>query len=520
MSSSSPALLPLLLALGCAHHAPPQAPVQPAPAHDAELERFLTWFPGEYGNHEQALEHNSVEGAEPIPELHHLFVPVPAFHLDGHTFFVQQGIAGSDTPFRVRLYRVARGHDGSIVLDIFKFADEPAWRDAHLRPADFASLQADQLVPTPGCSVSWHWSGDHFEGQVAEGACKIISSRSGEPLTIYDELTLSEEILTTHDVAYRDDDSVAFGDPDRPTVNRKLRHYAGWAVVRPAGPGSDPEDPGEWMAHRDLQLHSEGARLSLADGDGEPMGYRVELARLTRTSSGTHLLKLALVDEASDETLAYAWGDPRAHRLGMNLGWAQVGLTATEHSYGYGSPPPADLRQQLAEALLGQFDSSAQSQADKSYHDVTLTTCRAEAPALGEQVLYVEQAISDSLDEPYRQRIYVLEQDGPDTVTSRIYALTDPAAAVGACAVQAPMNLAPDAVQERTGCAVHLRWQHGVFVGATEGQACSSGLRGALWASSRVVVQPDSLLSWDQGWSAPGVQAWGATDGPYRFVRR
>jgi CpeT protein len=513
-----------LLGLGCAGPVvEPEALAQPAaaPGPSAELQRFLAWFPGEYSNHEQVVEHDAVEGAEPMHRLHHLFLPVPAFHLDGHAFFVRQTLDGGDAPFRVRLYAISEPSPGEIRLDIFKFADEPAWRDAHLRPADFATLTMNQLEPTPGCEVTWRWDGARFEGAVREGACRIVSSRSGEPLTIHDELTLTDEVITIHDVGYREDGSVAFGDPERPGVNRKLRHYEGWAVVRPGGPDHDRDDPPDWMAHRDLTLHSEGSEVSLVDGDGAPMGYRVELARLTRSGSDTHLLKLTLVDEATDKAAAYAWGDPHAHRLGVNLGWAQVGLTASEHTphLGFDDARPDDVVQALAEALEGRFDSSGQARADEHYRDVTLTTCRADAPALGPQVLYVEQAISDSLDAPYRQRVYVLEPDDADTVVSRVYTLQDPASAVGACAQDAPLALDVEAVVERAGCAVHLRWQHGAFVGSTLGEACTSGLRGARYATSRVVVEPERLLSWDQGWAAPGEQAWGATAGPYHFER-
>ena len=38
------------------------------------------------------------------------------------------------------------------------------------------------------------------------------------------------------------------------------------------------------------------------------------------------MLKLSVVDDASGRTLAYAWTNPEATRIGINLGWVQVGL--------------------------------------------------------------------------------------------------------------------------------------------------------------------------------------------------
>jgi hypothetical protein len=38
------------------------------------------------------------------------------------------------------------------------------------------------------------------------------------------------------------------------------------------------------------------------------------------------VLKLSVVGDADGATLAYAWANPEATRIGINLGWVQVGL--------------------------------------------------------------------------------------------------------------------------------------------------------------------------------------------------
>jgi hypothetical protein len=38
------------------------------------------------------------------------------------------------------------------------------------------------------------------------------------------------------------------------------------------------------------------------------------------------VLKLSIVGDADGATLAYAWANPEASRIGINLGWVQVGL--------------------------------------------------------------------------------------------------------------------------------------------------------------------------------------------------
>jgi hypothetical protein len=39
------------------------------------------------------------------------------------------------------------------------------------------------------------------------------------------------------------------------------------------------------------------------------------------------VLKLSVVSDADGSTLAYAWANTEATRIGINLGWVQVGLS-------------------------------------------------------------------------------------------------------------------------------------------------------------------------------------------------
>ena len=57
------------------------------------------------------------------------------------------------------------------------------------------------------------------------------------------------------------------------------------------------------------------------------------------------------------------------------------------------------------------------------------------------------------------------------------------------------------------------------FYGATRENDCESSLRGASYATSEVRLFADAMHSWDRGYDADGVQVWGATAGPYEFLR-
>ena len=53
----------------------------------------------------------------------------------------------------------------------------------------------------------------------------------------------------------------------------------------------------------------------------------VVLERLTYREGNRPVLKLSLVEDANRRVFAYAWANPEATAIGLNLGWAQIGLS-------------------------------------------------------------------------------------------------------------------------------------------------------------------------------------------------
>lgn len=186
-------------------------------------------------------------------------------------------------------------------------------------------------------------------------------------------------------------------------------------------------------------------------------------------------------------------------------------------------PPPAPPAVEvLARLLDGSFDSVAQAAANPAYYSVRLEVCSIAAPELGSRVLYVEQALMKRLEAPYRQRVYVLEPGDPleTRASGRVFALTNPKAAIGACANGRSLTLGAQDVVEQPGCALTLRLEGDRLMGGTVGTACPSELNGASYTTSDVVVSASGLESWDRGFAADGTQVWGTETGPYTFERR
>ncbi|MBC6995547.1 chromophore lyase CpcT/CpeT [Neolewinella lacunae] len=173
----------------------------------------------------------------------------------------------------------------------------------------------------------------------------------------------------------------------------------------------------------------------------------------------------------------------------------------------------------LKSAMTGSYNSSAQAGADPAYYDIRLHM-QEIWPERPEHYLYVEQAVADAQDKPYRQRVYRLERKGKQFI-SHVYELPDPERFIGAHRRPALLNaIGPADLIERKGCAVYLKIDKGgVYRGSTRKKDCPSSLRGAAYATSRVSVTSSFIQSWDQGFDAQDQQVWGATGGGYMFFK-
>ncbi len=223
--------------------------------------------------------------------------------------------------------------------------------------------------------------------------------------------------------------------------------------------------------------------------------------------------------------------------------------SATAGDAGDGDAATADppeqvdaLATKLHQWLAGRFDSVDQAKRDTTYREITLAVCEVPAPDLapsgapGQPVraLYVEQAIMGS--PPYRQRMYLIEPQTASSARSLVFELANPQKVVGLCDQAKDKRAAFRSadVVARPGCHVEMHWVGDHFVGHTpdarwdgaaftkdpDGEKCPSSLEGASYATSNVELRQDTLRSWDQGWDSKNKQVWGATKGPYEFVRR
>ncbi len=169
--------------------------------------------------------------------------------------------------------------------------------------------------------------------------------------------------------------------------------------------------------------------------------------------------------------------------------------------------------------MQGHYTSELQSKKDSTYFNISLrmTPIWKSKGAY----LYVEQALASKQDKPYRVRIYKLSERPDGKIVSEIYTLKDEKAWIGKYTDPSLLDALTEADLElKSGCEVVLeRVSKNTLRGATGEKSCPSELRGASYATSKVTVTKNSILSWDQGFDAAGKQVWGAEKGGYEFLK-
>ena len=307
-----PSVVTAVLLAGCAAPMPRGngAAATSAPAGSASgRAAALRDLAGEYDNHAQRGDGAPPASGFAPPPLHQWLRPTHA--ADALLWRLQQssGTAASEGRWLLR-------EEGAALVPYrpLNAAANAAFDD---KGASYR-FQAADWAPLGACALQRRGSG--FDYRVDAAACSALLPGLGAAAALLPQrLSLVGDTLTLATVS----DSAR--GADAVTVSHRVRWFAGWDALNGAGPRATPENS-DWHLRRDLRLHSEGGRIPLRWRDGSESGYSLELARLNYRESNTEVLRLAVIEDASGRTLSYAWANPEATRIGLNLGWLQVGL--------------------------------------------------------------------------------------------------------------------------------------------------------------------------------------------------
>jgi hypothetical protein len=212
--------------------------------------------------------------------------------------------------------RSAGQSDGSSVLT--------PYRAIVASPSPASAFDAKQWTPLDACALRAADSGSALSADVA--ACTAIAPGIGAEAALL-PLAIERDGEWLHMRLYADQ---ARGADAREDL-RLVRWFAGWAAINGGGAKADAANR-DWHMDRAVRIGSEGGRYALHWRDGAPSGYSLLLERLTYREGNVPVLKLAIVADADGSTLAYSWANPEATRIGINLGWVQVGLSREDQA--------------------------------------------------------------------------------------------------------------------------------------------------------------------------------------------
>lgn len=174
----------------------------------------------------------------------------------------------------------------------------------------------------------------------------------------------------------------------------------------------------------------------------------------------------------------------------------------------------------LSKFMIGSYTSQEQHLKDTTnYFDIRLQIQPIWKKQRDGYWFYVEQAVADFIDKPYRQRVYHLIETEKGKYSSIVYTINEPLRFTHHPELL-EKTLTIDSISEKKGCTVFLTQDSsGNYPGQTDSKTCPSDRKGASYATSEVIIQSNELKSWDRGFDDKGEQVWGATLGGYIFKK-
>ena len=196
---------------------------------------------------------------------------------------------------------------------------EGAWADearlATLKKADFTAIQ--------GCDLVWRRRADGFSGETRPAACKMASTTDQRVLTVTERHDLSAAVWEVRDIGVDARGVRVFGAPDAvPTRLRRATTFVCWVGVAKGT---------ERLVQSEIVLQDQGGLAAVSLPGGRPDKVRIRL-RNVDWPIGVNRPSLTLYVLLDDDERAegYAWGEPTAPRLALDIGGTQVSCTRDE----------------------------------------------------------------------------------------------------------------------------------------------------------------------------------------------
>ncbi|WP_199329359.1 chromophore lyase CpcT/CpeT [Coleofasciculus sp. FACHB-1120] len=183
------------------------------------------------------------------------------------------------------------------------------------------------------------------------------------------------------------------------------------------------------------------------------------------------------------------------------------------------------IQQQVGEVvshLVGVMDTSAQAQAKPKAPNVRMTTCKVSVADTKKNpqtvFLYQEQAMSENLAKPYRQRfLKIAPTTDNQSIESQSFKPPTPEAFIGLCSQPEAKRVVRLSDVGSAKCSVFLKRDGDHYIGETPEAGCPSDYKGAVKVTNRIVLHSTGMDTLDRAFDAAGNQVWGSKGEPYQF---
>lgn len=289
-------------------------------ALDKDFLLFMEYYEGEFNNHNQIYFQKELSEDLQHPWHHYTISGVEAPAFGENVFFAQINDGGPEGKIaRQRVNVFEPDHESGTIRQTF-YAIEPGQEgvDYPIEASAVEALGPDDLRGYPdGCQVVWRRHADQFLGTIEKGDCAVVSQRSGKTLYIYAEMVLSEDESWHLEGGTDEDFNPIFGAPGNvPYKLSRVRYFECWAMVQ------KDDEAGEWESIRDLRVNDQGGVAEITTSDAEPRHFRMQLMRTEfPTGPKPEVLSMHVFEEDAEKALTYAWTEPDADIIGLNLGW-------------------------------------------------------------------------------------------------------------------------------------------------------------------------------------------------------
>jgi hypothetical protein len=291
---------------------------------------FATMLTGRWDNELQTFfePELNIPTSQRHDRLHTIVRPLDSNPFGANSFYVEYRSGGeAGKVVRQRIWTLSVDSQlGALRMAAFSPRDgkalEGAWRD----PAKFSAIKAADFVPVTGCDIIWRRRVDGFSGETRPGACKLITTGTGQRvLTVTERHDLSASVWDVRDIGVDERGTRVFGSADNaPTRSRRIAPFICWAGARRAG---------EAVTISDLFVHDQGGIATATLSGATPSSVTVRLRNVEwPIGQNRPSLTLYLITGNDTEAKAFAWSEPDAKRIALDTNGVQASCTRDERA--------------------------------------------------------------------------------------------------------------------------------------------------------------------------------------------